>query len=256
MPMLTPPTKRQSPKFMAYYPASASYPSILGELFSAAFTAPAFSWICSPVVTELETIVLDWLTKLLHLPDCFLSQGEGGGVIQGSASEAIATAIVAARERYLQHACNGLEGSKRGSRMGELRHRLVVLGSDQNHSATAKGALIAGVRYKAITTHAKNEFALTGLELECALGECQAEGIEPFYLTVNLGTTNTCAIDHMEDIAQVLRRWPEIWVHVDAAYVGSALCCEEYQHLAAQLEPFDSITVNIAKWMLVSFDAR
>lgn len=72
---------------------------MLGELYSAAFTAPAFNWVCSPAVTELETIVLDWLAQLLHLPSCFLSEGEGGGVIQGSASEAIVTVMVAARER-------------------------------------------------------------------------------------------------------------------------------------------------------------
>jgi aromatic-L-amino-acid decarboxylase len=54
---------------MAFFPASSTYPGMLGELYSAAFTAPAFNWLCSPAVTELETVVLDWLAELLALQD-------------------------------------------------------------------------------------------------------------------------------------------------------------------------------------------
>jgi len=90
-------THWQSPKFMAFFPANSTYPGILGEMWSAALTAPAFNWMCSPVVTELETVVLDWLAKILGLPEGFMSTNQGGGVIQGSASEAIVTVMVAAR---------------------------------------------------------------------------------------------------------------------------------------------------------------
>lgn len=43
------------------------------------------SKICSPAVTELEVIVVDWLAKFLDLPKCFLnsSKGRGGGLLQG-----------------------------------------------------------------------------------------------------------------------------------------------------------------------------
>lgn len=104
---------------------------MLGELYSAAFTAPAFNWLCSPAVTELETIVLDWLARLLHLPDCFQSSGKGGGVIQGSASEAIVVVMVAARERYLKQACGDLEGKERDDKINDVRGRLIALGSEQ-----------------------------------------------------------------------------------------------------------------------------
>ncbi len=52
-------TARQSPNFFAFFPSASSYPSILGEIYSATFAAAAFNWICSPATTELETIVLD-----------------------------------------------------------------------------------------------------------------------------------------------------------------------------------------------------
>ena len=229
---------------------------MLGELFSAAFTAPAFNWLCSPAVTELETIVLDWLAQILHLPPCYLSQGEGGGVIQGSASEAIVTAIVAARERYLAKACEGLEGESREAKKAEVQGRLVALGTEQSHSSTAKGALIAGVRYRSIHCRTEDDFALTGKSLQAMLEKCRNDGLEPFYLTTTLGTTNTCATDHFSEISLVLQDRPELWVHVDAAYAGAALVCEEYQHLAKDFEAFHSFNMNMHKWLLTNFDAR
>ena len=241
---------------MAFYPASSTYPAMLGELYSAAFTAPAFNWICSPAVTELETIVLDWLAKLFHLPACYLSEGEGGGVIQGSASEAIVTVMVAARERYVDDACKGLEGEQKERKKAEVRGRLVAVGSEQSHSSTAKAALIAGVRYKPIHCRLEDALAVTGAGLQDMLNECEKEGLEPFYLTATLGTTATCATDRFDEIKEVLKDRPEIWVHVDAAYAGAALVCEEYQHLTEHWEAFDSFNMNMHKWLLTNFDAR
>ena len=241
---------------MAFYPASSTYPSMLGELYSAALTAPAFSWVCSPAITELETIVLDWLAVLLNLPECFLSKGQGGGVIQGSASEAIVTVMVAARERYLENATKALEGDEKDKRKSELRGRLVALGSEQSHSSTAKGALIAGTRYKAIHCNMEDDLALTGAGLEAMLEECKREGLEPFYLTATLGTTATCTTDRFGEIKDVLKAYPEVWVHVDAAYAGAALVCEEYQHLTEHFAAFDSFDMNMHKWLLTNFDAR
>ena len=61
------------PDFMAHFPASLTFEGILGELYSAAFNGPAFDWVCSPSVTELENIVMDWLVHLLRLPSDFHS---------------------------------------------------------------------------------------------------------------------------------------------------------------------------------------
>lgn len=231
---------------------------MLGELYSAAFTAPAFNWLCSPAVTELETIVLDWLARILHLPDDFLSEGEGGGVIQGSASEAVVTVMVAARERYLNQACGGLEGREREEKLNYTRGRLIALGSEESHSSTAKAALITGVRYKSISTRMKDRLALTGKGLRIALDECACDGLEPFYLTTTLGTTGTCATDDFYEIAEILNKAhmsTRIWVHVDAAYAGAALILDEYRHIANHFAAFDSFHMNMHKWLLTNFDA-
>ena len=249
---------------MAFFPANATYPSLLGEMYSAAFTAPAFNWLCSPACTELETIVLDWMCNALHLPPSYLSTSatNGGGVIQGSASEAIVTVMIAARERYVKESMGPSkeDGSPRINGEDEkewrLRSRLVALGSEMSHSSTQKATMIAGVKYRSIPISVADEFALTGRGLKKALENFTEEGLEPFYLTVTLGTTSTCAVDHFQEIAEVKKLYPNLWIHVDAAYAGAVLLLEEYQGLTKGLEMFDSFDVNMHKWLLTNFDAR
>ncbi|EMC98191.1 hypothetical protein BAUCODRAFT_32187 [Baudoinia panamericana UAMH 10762] len=251
-------THWQSPKYMAFFPASSTYPGILGEMWSAALTAPAFNWICSPAVTELETIVLDWLAKILGLPDVFLSHGEGGGVIQGSASEAVVTVMVAARERFVRHQTKreGITDIEEAEdRSCEIRSKLVALGSDQAHSSTKKAAMIAGTRFRSIPTVRENEFALTGSQLRQTIEELCSKGLHPYYLTVSIGTTNTCAVDDFKSIAAVARDYPDIWIHCDAAYAGAALVLPEYHYLAKHMELVDSFDMNMHKWLLTNFDA-
>ncbi|PQE13454.1 aromatic-l-amino-acid decarboxylase protein [Rutstroemia sp. NJR-2017a WRK4] len=254
-------THWQSPNFMAWFPASSTFEGMLGEMYSAAFTAPAFNWICSPAVTELETVVTDWLAKLLNLPDCYLSTNHGGGVIQGSASEAIVTVMVAARDKYLRETTSNLSGNALEDAIAYKRSKLVALGSELAHSSTQKAAQIAGVRFRSVPVRAEDDFAMTGAGLQTVLEECKAQGLEPFYLTTTLGTTATCAVDDFGSIADVLSKFAppdhpgEIWVHVDAAYAGAALVCPEYHHLTSHFQHFHSFDMNMHKWLLTNFDA-
>ncbi|KXX80251.1 Aromatic-L-amino-acid decarboxylase [Madurella mycetomatis] len=252
------------PGFHAFFPCATSYPSILGELYSSALSGACFNWICSPAVTELETIVLDWLAKILGLPACFLSTGptRGGGVIQGSASEAILTAMVAARDKYLRETAP--EGTLSDDEFAIKRSRMVALATTATHSSAKKAALILGVRFRAIPVHEKDNYALTASALASALAECRAQNLEPFFLAATLGTTDTCAVDDFAGITSALTSHThppgspgEIWVHVDAAYAGAALVLPEVQASTkvALVENFHSFNMNMHKWLLVNFDA-
>ncbi|KAG9701226.1 dopa decarboxylase-like protein, partial [Aureobasidium melanogenum] len=252
-------THWQSPDFMAFFPASSSYPGMMGELWSAALTVPAFNWLCSPAVTELETIVMDWVAQMLALPECFLSKGKGGGVIQGSASEAIVTCMVSARERYVTRTLEKegvvLTEEQKEDRSAEIRSKLVALATKHTHSSTHKGANIAGTRFRSIDTSLSNAFALQGHELRSTIEKLKSQGLEPYFLTVSLGTTNTCAVDDFASIAEVKKDYPDIWIHVDAAYAGVALVLPEYQHYCKHFSTFDSFNTNMHKWLLTNFDA-
>ncbi|KAF2475160.1 dopa decarboxylase-like protein [Lindgomyces ingoldianus] len=248
-------THWQSPKYMAFFPCNSSFPGMLGEMYSSAFNAAAFNWICSPAVTELETIVMDWVAKLIGLPKEYLSEGEGGGIIQGTASEVVVTAVVAARERILRGRLSDMKDSEeKWDKIAEMRGKLVALGSEHAHSSTHKAAIIAGTRYRSVPAPRATDFAVTGAALRTAIEECKAKGLEPFYFTATIGSTATCAIDDLEGISEVAKDYPDIWIHVDAAYAGSALVCPEYQYLCPPIQNFSSFNFNLHKWLLVNFD--
>lgn len=280
-------THWQSPNFFAFFPCPASYPSLLGELYSAAFTGACFNWICSPAVTELETIVLDWVAQVLGLPQVYHSTGpsRGGGVIQGSASEAVLTMMVAAREKYLRDTLPA-PGTVTEEELEDLdmrkRSRLVALGSAAAHSSTKKAARILGVRYAEVPTSSAANFAMTGEALKATLEGLRAKGLEPFFMTATLGTTDTCAVDDFGAIVDTLAKFSgtpatngaatngesngavapaarkgEVWVHIDAAYAGSALVTPEAQQSVGvhHLAHFHSFNFNMHKWLLTNFDA-
>lgn len=199
---------------------------------------------------------MDWLAKALHLPQSYLSKSRGGGVIQGSASDAVAIVAITARDQYLKKSTAHLQGKEKEMVFAQKRANLVILGSESSHSSIEKAARVAGTKYKAIPVGIKEDFAMTGHSLCRTLEECRREGLEPFLLCATLGTTSTCAVDRFGEIANVLTQHPEIWVHVDAAYAGAALVCEEYQHLTEHFERFHSFNMNMHKWLLTNFDAR
>ncbi|KUI56913.1 Tyrosine decarboxylase 1 [Cytospora mali] len=277
-------THWQSPNFFAFFPCPSSYPSLLGELYSAAFTGACFNWVCSPAVTELETIVLDWLARALGLPPTYRSTGptRGGGVIQGTASESVLTMMVAARDKYLRETLPAA-GEVGEEELDDLtmrkRSRMVALASSACHSSTKKAAKILGVRYAAIPVTSATNYALTGPALAETLATCRAKGWEPFFLTATLGTTDTCAAldEFTSGFAPVAngdgateggaptdaddevppRKKGEVWVHIDAAYAGAALVTPEAQSAVGvhHLRRFHSFNTNMHKWLLTNFDA-
>src|ERR1700735_5726213 len=128
-------THWQSPNFFAYFPANASEPSVLGDLLSSGLGVQGMLWATSPSCTEVETLVMDWLVKMLGLPDAFLSSGSGGGVIQDSASSSSLSAILAARER-----ATGFRSNEDG-----CREELIAYTSTQAHSSIEKDVKVAGI---------------------------------------------------------------------------------------------------------------
>lgn len=248
-------THWQSPKFMAFFPCNSSFEGMLGEMYSGAFNAAAFNWVCSPAITELETVVMDWVAKLIALPSDFLSDGEGGGIIQGTASEVILTALVAARERIIRRKLGDMpEGEERIDAAADIRSKLVALGSEHAHSSTQKAAVIAGTRFRTVPAPKESNYSVTAAALRSTIEACRAKGLEPFYFTITLGSTGTCAIDDLAGVAQLAQEYPDLWIHVDAAYAGSALVCPEYQYLCPPIASFDSFNFNLHKWLLVNFD--
>lgn len=237
-------THWQSPNFFAYFPANASGPAILGDLLSSALGVQGMLWATSPACTELETHVLDWLVKMLGLPDKFLSSSSGGGVIQDTASSATLCAMLAARERATQNQSNhkGCDGT------------LVAYTSNQAHSSLEKATMISGIGVDNLRLIGVDEsFAMRTDLLQQAIEEDLRAGLKPFFVCATVGTTSSNAMDPLPQIASICQTH-NLWLHVDAAMSGTAALCPEFRHFQAGIEAADSYCFNPHKWMFTNFD--
>lgn len=243
-------THWQSPNFYGYFPAMSSFPGQLGSMLSSMFNVVGFSWIASPALTELETIVLDWLRKLIGLPEEFDSNspGGGGGVIQGTASESSLVALLAARNRVL----SGIQQMP----VAESSQKLVIYISDQGHVCFKKSALVAGFNpelIRVIPTSSDDNYAFSTSRLKDAILHDISMGLIPCFLGSTLGTTSSTAFDDICALGDIAKEFG-LWHHIDAAYAGSAFICPEYRHLLKGVEKADSFCMNPHKWLATNFE--
>lgn len=238
-------TQWQHPGFFAYFPANTSYSSILGELMSAGLGVQGMSWVTSPACTEVETLMLDWMRELLDLPERFGStSANGGGVIQGTASEATLVAILSARWRATG---------------GDVNHdgdttRLVAYSTSQAHSSIEKGLRIAGIGSERMRIVAHDDtFAMRPDALEEMISADRSAGLVPFFVCSTRGTTSSMAFDPTSAIGEICAR-ESVWLHVDAAMSGIAALVPEFRWVNDGLESADSYCTNPHKWMGINFD--
>lgn len=229
-------TQWQAPGWFGYFPANASFPAILGELASAGLAQQGMMWGTSPATTEVEAHVLDWLVDLLGVPQDWKTTAKGGGVLQMSASDSTHTALVVAAEQA-----------------GSDRSRLVAYASAQAHSSIEKGARVAGYGQVRLIATEAGTHAMSPAALQTAISQDLADGLVPAFVCAAVGTTGTTAVDPVRAVAQIGRQHGG-WVHVDAAYAGSAMICPEFRHHQDGLELVDSYTFNPHKWLLTNFD--
>ncbi|XP_043841489.1 histidine decarboxylase isoform X2 [Dromiciops gliroides] len=240
----------QSPHMHAYFPALTSWPSLLGDMLADAINCLGFTWASSPACTELEMNVMDWLAKMLGLPEHFLHHhpsSQGGGVLQSTVSESTLVALLAARK----HKILDMKVSEPDVDESSLNSRLIAYASDQAHSSVEKAGLISLVKMKFLPVD-KN-FSLRGETLQRAIEEDRRRGLVPIFVCATLGTTGVCAFDCLAELGPICAN-EGLWLHVDAAYAGTAFLCPEFRVFLKGVEYADSFTFNPSKWMMVHFD--
>lgn len=173
-------THWQSPHMHAYFPALNSPPSLLGDMLADAINCLGFTWASSPACTELETIVMNWLGKMIGLPDDFLhttSTSLGGGVIQTTSSEATLVCLLAGRTQAIR-IC---QDKSPGTKDSDINSRLVGYCSDQAHSSVEKAALIGLVTMRYI--EADENLSMRGDALKIAIENDIKLGLIPFWVS-------------------------------------------------------------------------
>jgi aromatic-L-amino-acid/L-tryptophan decarboxylase len=207
-------THWQSPRFFAYFAVSSAEPGILAELLAATLNSVGFIWRTSPASTELEALTLDWVAQLLGLPAGW------HGHIEDTASVATIAALAAAREA--------------------TGRRLVVC-SEEAHSSVERAARLLGLETRRVSTD--TEFRMqTPVDLSDAAA-----------VVATVGTTSTTSVDPVPELADACAA-AGAWLHVDAAYAGSAWVCPELRWSQAGVERADSLVVNAHKWLFVPMD--
>jgi len=232
-------THWQHPGWFAYFPAQSSPPAILGELAAAGLGVQGMLWSTSPAATEIESHVLDWLVDLLGVPQEWKTTGAGGGVLQSGASASTHTALVVAREQCLL-------------RSGAGPKDMVAYTSSHAHSSIEKGARMAGYGHIRLLA-TDREFAARPDALAAAVAEDRRAGLAPAFVCSAVGTTGTTGVDPVRRFGEIARAG-QMWHHVDAAYAGSAMICEEFRHHQDGLELVDSYTFNPHKWLATNLD--
>ena len=230
------------PSFFAYFATSSSAPGIFGELLSAAFDVKSMLWRTSPASTELEEVALSWLRQLMGLPDTF------DGIIYDTASVATMHAVAAARE------ATGLSIREDGMSGRPDLPLLRLYTSEQAHSSVEKGLIALGLGRRSMRSIETDEqYRLKPDALHAAIEEDRRAGHLPFCVVATVGTTSTSSIDPVPAIADICER-ERLWLHVDAAYAGSAAVVPELRQHFEGCERADSFVVNPHKWLFTPFD--
>ena len=255
------------PGFFAYFSISASAPGILAELLTAALNVNAMLWKTSPAATELEDRALDWLRQMLGI------DADWSGHINDTASISTMLALAAAREA----ADVGVRdlGMAGRSDLPVLR----VYCSEHAHSSVDKAAITLGIGHENVVHVASDaEFRMRPDALREAMHTDVARGMRPLAVVATVGTTSTTSIDPVREIAAVAAAASagsrtvaatasaggrtvaatasvaRPWLHIDAAYGGTAAIVPEMRHVLDGAELADSIVVNPHKWLFTPID--
>jgi aromatic-L-amino-acid decarboxylase len=225
------------PGFMAYFANSSPPEGILGEMLTAAMNGNGMLWKTSPAVTELEQVVLGWLRQWTGLPPDWF------GMIHDTASTGVMHALAAARQAA------DPDVRTRGGKPG-----LVVYCSEQTHTSFEKGAIALGIGQDNVRhVPVDAEFRMRVDALTDMIERDLAAGLHPCAVAATVGTTATTAVDLVPAIADVCERHG-IWLHVDAAYAGSAAVAEEFRWLLEGCDRADSLITNPHKWLATPMD--
>jgi aromatic-L-amino-acid decarboxylase len=231
----------QHPSFFGYFPSNGLLASVLGDFASTGLGVLGLSWQSSPALTEIEEVVTDWMRQMTGLSDAW------SGVIHDTASTCTLVALICARERATNY------GLSRGGLQAE-KQPLVVYASAHSHSSVDKAALLAGFgRHNVRVVAHDTDYGMCAAALEEAIGSDLAAGLLPCAVVATTGTTASTALDPVEDLARVAKRYG-VWLHVDAAMAGSAMILPECRAMWQGIEAADSVVLNPHKWLGVAFD--
>ena len=219
------------PRCFGFVPSSPTWPGVLADFMAAAYNVNVATWMTASGPSAVELVVIDWIRGWLGYPE------GAGGLFTSGGSAASLECLVAARE--------AAGHPERGT----------VYMSEQGHSALRRAALIAGVRPERFRSIPCDErFRLDMDALQEIVAADRAAGLNPIAVCANAGAASTGAIDPLKAMADYCEA-EGIWLHVDGAYGGFAVICDEGKQALRGIERADSIGLDAHKWFFQPYQA-
>lgn len=219
------------PGYLAYIPGGGLFSAALADFIATCVNRFVNVWNPAPAFVQIEANVIEWLCGLFGMPE------QSGGILTSGGSMANFSAIVTARRAKLPD--DFLKGT--------------VYVSGQTHASVAKAAMLAGLppaNVRSIDTD--EELRISPVALKDQLDGDRAAGFQPFLLVANAGTTNTGAVDPIEELAAMAAE-QDLWLHVDAAYGGFFYLTARGREAFRGIEKADSITLDPHKGMFLPY---
>jgi glutamate/tyrosine decarboxylase-like PLP-dependent enzyme len=228
-----PNTKRvDHPRFFGFVPGPNNFIGVLADALAAGFNVFSGTWISGAAAAQIELVTIDWLRDLCGLPE------DAGGLFTSGGSMANVTALAAARHAMLDDDVDGA----------------VAYCSDQTHTSVDRALRLLGFGPDQLRRlPSDDQFRLDPAALRDAVATDRADGLRPFCIIANAGTTNTGAVDPLPALADTAHEH-DLWLHVDGAYGAPAVICERGKERLAGLDRADSITLDPHKWLFQPFE--
>lgn len=218
---------------LGYIPGGGLYLSAMGDMLADITNRYAGVFFANPGAVRMENMLVRWMSDVVGYPST------AAGTLLSGGSLANLACIVTARDAM-------------GVQAAEVTRSVIYLTAQVHHCVT-KAIRIAGlaeapIRYVPMDAHYRMDVGALRALVEADLGE----GMRPFLVVASTGTTDTGAVDPVDEIAEVAAAY-KLWLHVDAAYGGFFLLCEEGRRVIKGLDRSDSIVMDPHKGLFLPY---
>jgi len=232
IPVLNEGVRLSDPACAAHLHCPPLLASVVADFLAAATNQSMDSFDQAPAATAVERHIVEWLLQLSGMPS-------GDGVMTSGATLSNLMGLLLARER-----ASGAEATVNDCGLPLEAHRWRILCSERAHFSVTQSAAILGLgRDAVVSLPTDNHDRLTPETVEQGLANLQRSGLRPIALVLTAGTTESGAIDEMQQSTRMAVT-NNVWVHVDAAAGGALLLSSRHRHLLDGMETADSVALD------------
>ncbi len=225
-------THNDHPRNFAFVPGPGNFIGAMADALASAMNIFCGAWIGPSGAAQVELATIEWLRQLFEMP------AAAGGLFVSGGSMANLTCLAVARHQKLANNPNNAS----------------IYFSDQTHSSVAKGLRILGFQQFQLRKIVSDQNYCMPMEtLRQKVAADRQQGLVPFCVVANAGTTNAGAVDPLNEIADFCAS-EGLWMHVDGAYGGSATLSPSGRPALDGMNRADSITIDPHKWMFQPYE--